>query len=65
MRRSTAWAVSFFALCFALLAQTLFAQTPASQVFGYGDFSQQAKWDKAFIAIPNAKLAGEDRKSTL
>ena len=62
MRRSTGWAVSFFALCFALLAQTLFAQTPASQVFGYGDFSQQAKWDKAFIAIPNAKLAGEHLK---
>lgn len=28
-------------------------------VFGYSDFSQQAKWDAAFLAIPDAKLAGE------
>jgi N-acetylated-alpha-linked acidic dipeptidase len=32
-------------------------------VFGYGDFSQQAKWDKAFMAIPSAKLAGEELKT--
>lgn len=58
MRRSTAWAASLLALPFITLAQT-----SSSQVFGYGDFSQQAKWDKAFLAIPDAKLAGEELKT--
>ncbi|WP_373694159.1 M28 family metallopeptidase [Edaphobacter paludis] len=39
------------------------AQSPApQQVFGYRDFTQQAKWDAAFMAIPDAKLAGEHLK---
>ncbi|MGI4828498.1 MAG: M28 family metallopeptidase [Janthinobacterium lividum] len=41
-----------------------FAQSPTApqHVFGYADFSQQAKWDTAFMAVPNAKLAGEHLK---
>jgi N-acetylated-alpha-linked acidic dipeptidase len=62
MRRYPAWAVSLLVLPFAPMAKTLPAQTPASQVFGYGDFSQQAKWDRAFMAIPDAKLAGQHLK---
>jgi N-acetylated-alpha-linked acidic dipeptidase len=62
MRRSTAWAISLFALPVFSCVQTSIAQAPASQVFGYGDFSQQAKWDHAFMAIPDAKLAGEHLK---
>src|SRR5487761_626014 len=62
MRRSTAWAVSLFTLPFVPLAPALVAQTPSPQIFGYGDFSQQAKWDAAFMAIPDAKLAGEHLK---
>ena len=58
MRRSTVWAASLLALPFIA-----FAQAPSSQVFGYSDFSQQAKWDKAFLAIPDAKLAGEELKT--
>jgi N-acetylated-alpha-linked acidic dipeptidase len=40
------------------------AQTPGAQqpVFGYRDFSQQAKWDALFLAVPDAKLAGEHLK---
>jgi N-acetylated-alpha-linked acidic dipeptidase len=40
------------------------AQTPAppTTVFGYADFSQQAKWDTVFMAVPDAKLAGEHLK---
>ncbi|HUZ96599.1 MAG TPA: M28 family metallopeptidase [Edaphobacter sp.] len=39
------------------------AQSPApQQVFGYRDFTQQAKWDAAFMTIPDAKLAGEHLK---
>jgi N-acetylated-alpha-linked acidic dipeptidase len=33
-----------------------------TQLFGYRDFTQQAKWDAAFMAIPDAKLAGQHLK---
>lgn len=46
---------------FLVAALTVSAQTP--QVFGYRDFSQQAKWDAAFLAVPDAKLAGEHLKT--
>jgi N-acetylated-alpha-linked acidic dipeptidase len=39
------------------------AQTPAPQVFGYRDFTEQAKWDADFLAIPDAKLAGQHLKT--
>ena len=32
-------------------------------VFGYRDFSQQAKWDAAFLAIPDPRLAGAHLKT--
>ena len=66
MSRSTVRAVLFSsALIFPFAAAN--AQAPATpaapaRVFGYGDFSQQAKWDAAFMAIPDAKLAGEHLK---
>ncbi len=47
-----------------LAAKTCFAQSaplPGS-VFGFSDFSQQAKWDQAFMAVPDAKLAGQHLK---
>jgi N-acetylated-alpha-linked acidic dipeptidase len=49
--------------CLLPLAALTLAQSPAPQVFGYRDFTQQAKWDKAFMAIPDAKLAGEHLKT--
>jgi N-acetylated-alpha-linked acidic dipeptidase len=63
MRRSSphaAWA----ACTIALSALPLFAcaSARAQSVFGYSDFSQQAKWDSAFMAIPDPKLAGEELK---
>jgi N-acetylated-alpha-linked acidic dipeptidase len=50
--------------CLPLLAALAApAQPPIpQQVFGYRDFTQQAKWDAAFMAIPDAKLAGEHLK---
>ena len=39
------------------------AQTPATQVFGYRDFSQEAKWDAVFLPVPDAALAGEHLKT--
>jgi N-acetylated-alpha-linked acidic dipeptidase len=44
-----------------LLPVAVSAQT--TQVFGYSDFTQQAKWDAAFLSIPDAKLAGEHLKT--
>lgn len=32
-------------------------------VFGYRDFGQQAKVDREFLAVPDAKLAGEELKT--
>ena len=49
----------FAGLCLACLTVTSFAQNAPAKVFGYADFSQQAKWDAAFMAVPDAKLAGE------
>jgi N-acetylated-alpha-linked acidic dipeptidase len=49
--------------CLLSLAIVTSAQSPAPQVFGYSDFTQQAKWDEAFLAIPDAKLAGEHLKT--
>jgi N-acetylated-alpha-linked acidic dipeptidase len=37
------------------------AANPA--VFGYRDFTQQAKWDAAFLAVPDAALAGQHLKT--
>ena len=61
MRRITAWPVLFLTLPLALhgVAQT---QTTQAKVFGYSDFSRQAQWDKTFMAVPDAKLAGEELK---
>jgi N-acetylated-alpha-linked acidic dipeptidase len=44
-----------------LCALAATAQSPA--VFGYRNFTQQAKWDAAFLAVPDPKLAGEHLKA--
>ncbi len=49
--------------CLLPLAFIASAQSPTSQVFGYRDFTQQAKWDSAFMAIPDAALAGAHLKT--
>ena len=37
-------------------------EPPSQQVFGYRDFSQQAKWDAAFLPVPSPSLAGQHLK---
>src|SRR6516164_2582551 len=39
------------------------AQTAPQQVFGYKDFSAQAAIEQKFLAVPDAKLAGEALKT--
>jgi len=51
------------AVCLLPLALIATAQSPTPQVFGYRDFTQQAKWDSTFMAVPDAKLAGEHLKT--
>ena len=51
-----------------LLSSTLLAQSSVpiaapAQVFGFRDFAQQAKWDAAFLAVPDAALAGQHLKT--
>jgi N-acetylated-alpha-linked acidic dipeptidase len=49
--------------CLLPLAALTLAQSPAPQVFGYRNFAQQAKWDKVFMAVPDAALAGQHLKT--
>jgi N-acetylated-alpha-linked acidic dipeptidase len=47
----------------ACLLFTAVASAQTTQVLGFRDFNQQAKWDAAFLAVPDAKLAGEHLKT--
>jgi len=53
---------------FAILPFSLSAQSPApppspaTSVFGYADFSTQAKLEEKFLSVPSARLAGQHLK---
>ena len=52
--------------CAAILLPTILAAQTAPAphtVFGYKDFSAQARIDQSFLAVPDAKLAGEELKT--
>ena len=51
------------ALSLPVLFGALAAPAQTAHVFGYRDFSQQAKWDAVFLPVPDAKLAGEHLKT--
>jgi N-acetylated-alpha-linked acidic dipeptidase len=52
-----------FAVACSLVAGTLPAQAPQQATpFGYLDFSKEAKTEASFLAVPDAKLAGEELK---
>jgi N-acetylated-alpha-linked acidic dipeptidase len=59
-RRSLPLLLTASVLPIALTAQTV---APPQSVFGYRDFSTQAKIDQTFLAVPDAKLAGEELKT--
>lgn len=57
--------VALSSLLFAPLHTQAAAQTPAAStptVFGYNDFTKQSKIDAEFLAVPDAKLAGQHLK---
>ncbi len=49
------------ALSFALLSQSLSAQTPQA-VLGYTDFGPESRLEEKFLAVPDPKAAGEALK---
>jgi N-acetylated-alpha-linked acidic dipeptidase len=52
------------ALCLSLVPFPLPAQSATQPtVFGYADFSKEASIEKKFLAVPDAKQAGEDLKT--
>jgi N-acetylated-alpha-linked acidic dipeptidase len=59
MIRASARAVLSFA---AITVFAMAANAQTASVFGYQDFSQQQKLDSTFLAVPDAKLAGEELK---
>jgi N-acetylated-alpha-linked acidic dipeptidase len=52
----------FYAQSAAQAPETTLPAAPA-QVFGYADFSAQATLDAQFLAVPDAKLAGQELKT--
>jgi len=50
------------ALLLSLFVCSAGAQQDATSVFGFRDFAQQAKWDAAFQAVPDAAMAGQHLK---
>jgi N-acetylated-alpha-linked acidic dipeptidase len=46
-----------------LFCGALAAQSAPQTVFGYSDFSAQSKVEEKFLAVPDAKLAGEELKT--
>ena len=49
---------------FPILVRVSMPAQPGQQtVFGYADFSKQAKIEEKFLAVPDAKLAGEELKT--
>lgn len=57
---SLSFATPLFASAMPLLAQS--ATVPDS-LFGYRDFARQAQLDREFLAVPDARLAGEELKT--
>jgi N-acetylated-alpha-linked acidic dipeptidase len=53
--------LAFLPITLPVPAQTL-APSSSAQVFGYTDFTAQAKIDADFLAVPDAKLAGQHLK---
>jgi N-acetylated-alpha-linked acidic dipeptidase len=59
------WRAAFFSLFLTAVFSLALAAPPAQaqqKVFGYADFSAEAKIEEKFLAVPDAKLAGEELK---
>jgi N-acetylated-alpha-linked acidic dipeptidase len=62
LRTGRVFFFSFAAVFGALLSGPLRAQTSPQRAFGYIDFTAEEKIEEKFLAVPNAKEAGEELK---
>jgi len=53
----------YFFILLLLSPILVLAQAPQAAVFGYSDFSAEAKIEETFLAVPDAKLAGQHLKT--
>lgn len=60
--RISSWPLVLPALLIVLQPARSAAQAAVGSVFGYTDFSRQAAIEDKFLAVPSAKLAGEELK---
>jgi N-acetylated-alpha-linked acidic dipeptidase len=63
MRLRTVLAPIFSMAALALPLDLHPAQAPSEPVFGYSDFAPEAKIEEKFLAVPDAKEAGEELKT--
>jgi N-acetylated-alpha-linked acidic dipeptidase len=52
-----------FLVFLALTSRFVAAQTAPQKVFGYADFNKEARIEEKFLAVPDAKLAGQHLKT--
>jgi len=62
LQKPLASLILFASICCSLGAQSP-APAPSRTVFGYADFTAQAKVEEQFLAVPDAKLAGQHLKT--
>src|SRR5215469_15570092 len=55
--------VSLAALSLSLSVCAAAQNAPSNSIFGYRDFHAQAQTEQKFLAVPDAKLAGEELKT--
>jgi len=63
LRKSPACLLFLALVSSALISRPLTAQSAPPAVFGYADFTAQARIEEKFLAVPDAKLAGEHLKT--
>src|SRR5664279_1380422 len=59
----TSRALLAFPVLLSLAPAALTAQTAPTSVFGYNDFAAESKIEQQFLAVPDAKLAGQHLKT--
>jgi N-acetylated-alpha-linked acidic dipeptidase len=62
MNVRVALAVSFYLALFLPPAGPLRGQAPPQSVFGFSDFAPESKLEEKFLAVPDAKEAGDELK---
>jgi len=62
MRKAQTFSVAVVVIFAALVQRPLRAQAPPQTAFGYSDFAPEAGLEEKFLAVPDAREAGEELK---